>query len=107
VLASIVHIVSAENVLCGDCEPHLTAWGTQCVDCSNSNSALNMLLLLAASSAYVFFIFLTSQSSSPLTKIVMYFAQTSLIILGPFKLVALVSFFGFDLGVRLECCVRD
>ena len=68
------------------------------MDCSKSNAALNMMLLLVASSAYVFFIYFTSQSSSALTKILLFFAQISLIILGPNKLVALVSFFGFDLG---------
>ena len=89
----------ADNLLCGKCEsPQLYSWGSSCVDCASSSTGLNMLALLFFCSLYTWFMFVTSQSSSPDTKILLNFSQISLIMLGSQPVFAVLSFFGFDMG---------
>ena len=92
----------ADNLLCGKCDSHqLYSWGSECVNCRDSNTGLNMFALLLLCGLYTWFIFTTSQSSSPDTKILLNFSQISLIMLGSQPVFAVLSFFGFDMGEPL------
>jgi hypothetical protein len=77
-----------KNPLCGSCMDGFSLWAGSCIDCRSTSTGVRValvLLLVAGSLAVVYlFHFLASRpSSSGRLKILLYFLQVSLLIVGP------------------------
>ena len=77
---------SSDNVLCGACVDGFIPQGDSCVECKQGNGGLLFLYLLI-SIALVIFLYrsASSESSAGHSVVLMYFAQTAMLEVGPVK----------------------
>jgi len=84
------------NVLCGECLDGYSEWGGKCKDCSNGTNGGLVFLYLLFSWAYVLVTHYLSQSQAAgLNKIFMFFAQSSVFIVGGLTSLDWLDVFNF------------
>jgi hypothetical protein len=96
-----------QNIMCGECLPGYYLAGNSCVRCEGDRANMRLvLLLLFATWLFVCALHVLSQSSSGLTKILIYFVQIAVLFVGSsFDWVSALSVFNLNVANSSSQCI--